>query len=228
MRNIKKYGFKFLPDMTSKRILYEVPAISFAQVRQVLETLEYASVERVMFEMMFYTGCRGQELNNMFFDMIDTSDDNPIVYWKCKKQGKPRRAKIPKAFYEELLVYRDNYRHYANRLFGVSYQTFRRYFYACRKKLPYCWQEKGLSFAHGCRLEAHVLQLKGLRKLYQTRTFKKNLELWNFNGDLALQLTSKEMQHSSTGMTAYHYIRHFDEIGNEFDLHNQKTLLAYL
>ncbi|MCA1807531.1 MAG: hypothetical protein LC687_06770, partial [Actinobacteria bacterium] len=57
------------------------------------------------------------------------------------------------------------------------------------------------------------LQLKGLRKNFQTVEFARQLAQWRGHADFALEMTSKRMRHSTASVTARHYIEGLGELG---------------
>lgn len=59
--------------------------------------------------------------------------------------------------------------------------------------------------------EEYVLQLKGLRKNFATLEFAKQYKKWK-SAEVALEFASKRMKHSTKHITAYHYLRNFDEL----------------
>lgn len=187
-------------------------AIPIRVVQEAIEDMEYASTERVMFEMLYYTGCRYPELDGMRKDKLF----GEWLYWECGKNqtGKWRKERLPQAYLAELRSYWETHRIYGNRFFGVTGETFRGYFKnIVRPRLPGSWQLRRprMTSRDGMRLE-FVYQLKGLRKNFQTLDFKKNLDEWGDPG-IAIEMTSKRMRHSSTKITARHYVENFASLG---------------
>jgi integrase len=185
-------------------------AIPLAEIKRVLEFMSYGSTVRVMFGMLFWTGARICELDNMKRGNIYDG----YVYWKTgKNQNNYRKEKLPNHFIEELQEYWDNNRILGDKMFGVKHETFRRYFNKdVRPFLGDAWREERLVFKIGTIQRENILQLKGLRKTFQTFVFAQELWKWN-NPEVALQFTSKKMRHSSTKLTAYHYLENFDVLG---------------
>ncbi len=173
--------------------------------------MSYASTCRVMFTMLALTGCRLSEMDNMKQSYLKDG----WLWWRLgKNQKNYRKVKLPDPFIQELKDYRESHRVPSDSLFGVEHRTFRRYFNrTIRKLLGGGWIEK--TEALGCNgfTEEYLLQLKGLRKSYQTLLFKAEYEKWGDPG-VALQFTSKAMRHSSERITAYHYLVNFDTLGN--------------
>jgi integrase len=185
-------------------------AIPLIEVKRVLDFMTYASTVRVMFGMLFWTGCRICELDNMRRGNI--YDD--YVYWKTgKNQNDYRKEKLPSYFINELKEYWANHKLLGERMFSCKSESFRRYFNRdVRPFLNNAWCEERLVFKQGTIQRENILQLKGLRKTFQTFVFAQELYKWN-NPEIALQFTSKKMRHSSTRLTAYHYLNNFDVLG---------------
>lgn len=192
--------------------------IPFDKALEAINFMEYGSDVRVMFEMSFLTGCRLSELNNMRVSKLFED----VLFWNIgKNQRGFRKQKLPPSYLEELKNYRENNRVYKDKLFGVSSESFRKYFHRdVRPKLSPAWQEKRLFSRKNELREEFVLQLKGLRKNYQTLEFAKQLDKWK-DSSIALEFTSKKMKHSSKHITAYHYIENFETL--QIDKYKQLT-----
>ncbi|GEM_PF-3849613 len=183
--------------------------IPFGYVIEAIEFMAYGSGLRVMFIMLFLTGCRISELDNMKISKIYGN----FIYWKLgKNQKRHRKEPLPEKYLAELKFYRENNRVYQDRLFAMNHGTFRREFNKkIRPKLSKSWQQKRLIDIQGHLQEEYFLQLKGLRKNYQTLDFAKQLKKWK-SADVALEFTSKRMRHSSKRITAYHYLENFEDL----------------
>lgn len=180
------------------------------EVRAAIGAMRYGSVERVMFQMLFYTGCRVQELDRMRRSRLY----GEFLYWPCGKNQKGwRKEKLPIAYLEELQTYWGTHAVKADHFFGVTAETFRGYFkHDMRRVLPESWQVKRPSMdASGVRLE-YRYQLKGLRKDYQTLHFKKELDKWGDPG-IAIEMTGRQMRYSTARISARHYVENFDALG---------------
>ncbi|MGV8169233.1 MAG: hypothetical protein ACP5N3_04220 [Candidatus Nanoarchaeia archaeon] len=190
----------------------ESKAIPVREIHRVLEILPYASTSRVMFEMLAFTGCRLAELDNMRWSLLKEE----WLYWKLgKNQTSYRKVKLPSQYIQELRDYRESHKVVADVLFGLTSDSFRRHFNRyTRGLIGDEWLLKSEFLKNGFFVPEYKLQLKGLRKTYQTLLFKKELEKWD-NPEVALQFTCKEMRHSSERITAYHYLVNFDSIGAE-------------
>jgi hypothetical protein len=85
----------------------------------------------------------------------------------------------------------------------------RRYFNRdVRPLLGLAWQKKRLHPGF-FKEEPYFLQLKGFRKSFGTTIFFREYEKWGDAG-VALEFASKRLQHSTTHMTAYHYLQNFE------------------
>jgi len=188
-------------------------AIPFTSLIEAVDIMEYGSDVSVMFQMLFLTGCRISELDNMDVDHLFQIDEKKfIIYWRTGKKGRIRKECLPYFYIKELNHYRKYNRVHAKRLFGIENNTFRRYFNRyVRPLLSKVWQEKRLYEVQGILQEQYVLQLKGLRKDFQTLLFKKEIEKWK-DSNVALEMVSKRMKHSSQKITAFHYIENFDSL----------------
>ncbi len=183
--------------------------IPFDKVVEALRFMEYASEVRVMFGMLFLTGCRISELSNMKPEFLFGN----ILYWGLGKNQKGyRKERLPEFYLRELDEYRRTNRIPAGFLFGIDGNTLNRYFTRdVRPKLGKDWQRRrfkprGNEFGKG-----YVYQLKGLRKTFQTLYFADQLKKWK-SSEVALEMTSKKMRHSSRRVTAYHYLCEFDNL----------------
>lgn len=187
-------------------------AIPLREVKRVLDILPWASTCRVMFEMLTLTGCRLSEMDEMKWSNIRET----ILYFKLgKNQKNYRKVQLPEKYLQELKDYRETHRVKSDFLFGVKAHTFRRYFDR-QVRLMLCgeWIAKEDVWCKGAFALEYKLQLKGLRKNYQTLLFKAEYEKWGDAG-VALEFASKAMRHSSKHITAYHYIVNFDALGVE-------------
>lgn len=186
-------------------------AIPYKYVQEAINFMEYASTTRVMFQMLVITGCRIKELNSM---KISNLYEEGWFYWTLGKNQKgTRKIKLPEFFIKELLEYRSTHRVPQERLFGVRDCTFTRYFNRdVRPHLSKAWREVRIRNRQtSLDKTEYIFQLKGLRKNFQTVLFKKEYDKWN-DANVAVLMTSKEMKHSSTHITAYHYIENFESL----------------
>lgn len=188
----------------------EGTAIPLLEVKKVLDFMTYASTTRVMFGMLFWTGSRICELDNMKRGNIYDG----YVYWKTgKNQNSYRKEKLPGYFIEELQEYWHTHRILGDQIFSCKADSFRRRFNKdVRPNLGDAWREERLVYKQSKLTRENILQLKGLRKTFQTYVFAQELYKWD-NPEIALQFTSKKMRHSSTRITAYHYLNNFDVLG---------------
>ena len=186
----------------------ESHAIPFNRVLEALSVMAHGSDIRVMFEMCFLTGCRMAELNVMRKSMLYGN----YLYWPLgKNQTGMRKEFIPNFCLSELKQYWEHHRVYGDKFFGIDSHTFTRYFNRdIRPLLNNTWHEMRIMGFQTKHME-YILQLKGLRKDFQSLLFAKELNKWK-DASVALEFTSKKMHHSSTKITAYHYIENFDTL----------------
>lgn len=184
-------------------------AVPIPAVQEVVDFLPYASTERVMFQMLFFTGCRVSELDRMQPNLIYEG----VLYWQPGKGQKGHRKEaLPESYLKEIKQYRATHRVSESKLFGCNANTFRKYFDRdVRPHLSAAWQTKRLIIRSKAFGHEYSLQLKGLRKTFQTLLFAKEWQHWGA-ADVALEFTSKRMKHSTTHITAYHYLENFDSL----------------
>lgn len=189
----------------------EINTIPFEEITDTLSRMNYASPERVMFEILAITGCRISELDKMNYSQLY---DDLLVWSLGKNQRRSRKENLPVYLVNEIKEMRSKYR-CSSKLFPISSSTFVRYFNRdVRPKLSPSWIKKRTSLERKTLKEEYVYRLKLLRKNYQTLLFKKYLDKFEGHYDIALQFTSKRMRHSSTKMTAYYYLQGIDDIKN--------------
>jgi hypothetical protein len=187
----------------------ECSAVPFEALQGLLVSLEYGSPSRVIVEMLALTGCRCASIDRMRIDRVYEG----VLYWHEGKSTRGlRRERLPEWYWDELVYYREHYDVRGVHLFGLCWASWRKQWERfVRPVLPVMWQERRLvPFGSGWR-EEYVLQLKGLRKTFQTAEFYRQLARWRDAG-VALQMTSKRMRHSSERITAHHYIKEFGRL----------------
>lgn len=184
-------------------------AIPFTRIQEVFDKVPRAHPVRVMFRMAFLTGCRLSELTTMKVKFIRDG----YIYWELgKNQSSFRKEKLPADFLAELTEYRNNHCMKGGRVFHITHNTLRRMFNRdIRPMLSDYWRQKRLRPRAGQLVREHVLQLNGLRKTFQTYYFYHE---YKKRGDasFAIEMVSKRMKHSTTHMTAHHYIQNFDAL----------------
>ena len=203
---------------TNLNLSVDGQAIPPTRIKEVLDYLPYGNQIRVMFQFLAITGSRISELDRMRTDRILKSQNKYFLIWSLGKNQKAfRKEEIPEQLVQELRESRKNRRCFQNRLFSMSSDTFRRVFNRdVRPNLSDAWTERKIKLSKGQLQTEYVLQLKGLRKTFQTLNFAQELRKWN-NPDIALEFTSKRMRHSSKHITAYHYIVNFDQVNTSMD-----------
>jgi integrase len=183
-------------------------AVPYSRFRELFHYLPRADPVRVMVLMLALTGCRLSELNRMTTDGLTGN----VLYWRLGKNQQGWRSEpLPAWYISELAEYRATHRSALGRLFGPSAYTLRRYFNRdVRPWLSAPWQRKR---AHPGYVgeEPYELQLKGFRKSFGTTVFWREYQHWRDAG-VALEFASKRLKHSTTHMTAYHYLQHFEHV----------------
>lgn len=213
---------------------YECKAIPPSEIRTAIEGMRYGSPERVMFRMLAITGCRIACLDKMTMQHLS----GRFIYWETSKVGgKWRKEHLPDDYLEELAAYRTEYRANGKRLFGISGESFVRYFNRdIRPHLGGLWNVKTNQPTTDGFGQQYLLKIKGLRKSFSTYDFARNYAKWK-DADVALEMTSKRMKHSTAHITAHHYIENFDALGikkvtTDLDplknLSNQMRILDFL
>lgn len=196
-------------------LCYEkMKGIPINEIIKAVNIMEYASTERVTFQLLTLLGCRIQELDTIkFTDIYPYNSDMYIVYWKKGKNQKGNRSElIPNTLYNELVAYRENHKVLGKHLLGAKGQTFCRYFNRdIRPKLGGQWLTKEPNPENAWR-EEYIYQIKGLRKTFVTFSFKKYYEKWK-NPDMALEQISKQMGHKTKRMTSMHYLQETEPLG---------------
>lgn len=202
-------------EETELNIENDSKAVPFDNVREILTILPYGNQIRVMVQFLAITGCRISELDNMHRTKVIPSKGKIFLFWtlgKNQTDKPPRKIELPKELYAELIECRKNRRTFLDRLFSMKHDSFRRLFNRdVRPLLSPAWREKQLEWRNGEPVKGYVLKLKGLRKNFQTLKFAKELDRWN-SPDIALELASKDMRHSTTGITIKSYIENFENL----------------
>lgn len=199
--------------MQETKIDVESHAVPFQNIAEVTDFLPYGDQIRVIFQFLVVTGSRIAEINKFVMSQLYRQEEGFILCWKLGKNQKTyRKEVIPERLVKELLYCREKNRCYQDMMFSISANSFRRYFNRdVRPHLSNAWQEKSLQLLEGHLKEQYRIQLKGLRKNFQTLMFAKELERWKDSG-VALEMVSKRMRHSSARITAYHYICNFETL----------------
>lgn len=187
----------------------EHKGIPFPVVTKAINEMAYASTERVMFEILFYTGCRITELDRMKRSNLEGNK----IYWKLGKNQKQHRWEyLPQKYLEELKDYWKTHRVYGDRFFGVTSATFKSYFdKQIRLSLGGVWLEKERVYGHNMHNWQFKYQVKGLRKVFQSFVF---YSLWDKYKDsnVAVLMVQKRMRHKSERITAVHYIQECEHL----------------
>lgn len=198
---------------TSVQVTHEAQAVPFEAVAAARERMEYASCARVMFTMLALTGCRIRALDNMKRSRL--YEGGVLMFHEGKRTTGLRRVVLPSWFVDELTEHRRSHDIVQDQLFCFKSDWLQKSFLRqIRPLMGPAWNEMVIHVYGSYERLEYKLQLKGLRKSYQTHQFALQVAKWG-SADIALEFTSKEMKHSSTRITAYHYLRNFDEINAE-------------
>lgn len=186
---------------------FGVSCVPYDAFKELLPALPYGSVLRVMTLMLAYTGMRESELDKCYVNNLCGN----TFYWclgKNQTNKRPRKEVLPECYVQELAYYRQTNRVSQDKLFGVSAETYRRYFNKHREIVGGAWKEKERL---PTRRENYVLLIKSFRKNFQTIIFAYYYQKYGDAG-VALEFTAKRMRHSSKNITAYHYIENFEKV----------------
>lgn len=181
---------------------------------QRFDIIPYASHIRVMYQALMFLGCRISELDNFKWSLIFPHKNNKYlwIYWQLGKNQKThRRELMPKKYYDELVEYRKEFGK-GDKLFTLSFEGFRKYFYEIRPLLSDAWQKKIIRPKGPRMFLEYDLQLKGLRKNWATLDWKKNFDKY-LDPTYATMRTSKNMRHSSKNITNDFYIQNLERLG---------------
>lgn len=201
-----------LKSVLDERIKTDTIAIPFSEINRVLDVLPYGCPIRCMFTHSILTGCRQTELSNMFESMMYRTIGGANIFWKCgKNQVGYRKEFLPDYFLEELSYMRAHYRGFGDRLYSPDARSFRKYFNRYRCFIGGLWNERQSIITGGVVESEYVYNLNGLRKTFATHVFYQEYQKWKDSG-VALEMTSKRMKHSTTHMTAYHYLKNFEQL----------------
>lgn len=197
------------PLMNDNNIESTGYAIPFEEVINLINCFEYGNKYRVAIEMVALTGCRLAEIDNMGVNSIYGDH----IIWKLGKNQKHyRKVKLPEWFLKEICCHLSKNQHCAERLFNFSGKELGRIVRRrARPKLGQAWHAKRpVPQKDGGIVWEYCLQVKGLRHNYATLRFKEYFDKWG--GTVAVELTAKELQHSSYRITAGHYVGNFDQL----------------
>lgn len=165
---------------------------------------KYWQAVRVMTAHLQWTGCRVAELDKMTPQKIFGN----ACYWHLGKNQKTvRKEYLPDAHLRELDEYRKQNRVPEGKLFGITADTYRRYFNRfVRPLLGARWNRQVVTVRQRDLVLDYELQLRGFRKNFQTILFA---ELWAKydEANVAILMVSKRMHHSSVETTGIHYVQ---------------------
>lgn len=173
--------------------------------------LEYGSVLSCWIKVMQQTGCRMKETDWMKHSFIKDG----IIFWKLGKNqsGYYRKEQLSADLLKEIDFMRAHHRIMHDDLFPCKTITLRRYFNKfIMPNLSPRWHEKRVILSKKGFSYERKYQLKGLRKNFQTFLFYYYWQKYN-SADLALEMVSKRMKHSSRSMTCKHYVESCEQFG---------------
>jgi len=202
----------------------EHTAIPIDTAINTIQKLSYASIERAGLILLFLTGARVSELDNMKI----TNIYNNQLFWRVGKNqnGKPRTVDLPLSFMEELANMRLKYGA-KERILPVKSDSFRRLITKLRPMMGVEWLERTPIPKGGRVNREYKLQLKGFRKLYSTKLFAEKMAEWG-SADIGLMFASKELRHSTTKMTAtYYLVEDFNKVGINKYLNKKMSDILY-
>lgn len=204
----------------------EPRAIPVPLVLEAIRKSEYANVLGLAIQYRFMTGCRGKELDHT----DPNKQSNGSIFWRLgKNQTKHfRKEHISEKWWAEYDFYRHKQGVPTKKLFHICNNTLQRYFNRdLRPILSAAWNEKIPVMRKNEICLEYRYQWSGFRKTFQTLLFAYYWTKYD-DANIAMEMVSKRMKHSSTGMTVKHYIDDCDAINAKayigmlpFDLVNQ-------
>jgi integrase len=181
-------------------------SIPYSAFREILSMVPASHPVRVGVLLLALTGCRVKELDRMGPDgLVDG-----WLHWRLgKNQRGYRREPLPDWFLAELKHYRRTHRVPEAQLLGYRSGQLTTYFNKfVRPHLGPAWQLRRPCRPGRVADDQYDLQLKGLRKSFATTVFWTEYRRWRDAG-VALSFSSKRLQHKTTHMTAFHYLKEF-------------------
>lgn len=201
--------------------------IPFEQIEYMFAYLPYATHISVGVKLLFYTGCRICELDNMRRSNIKEQS----IYWKLGKNqtGQIRKEYLPAQFIMELQTYwlRNPVR--GDHVLGVKAENISSYFNKnIRPQLNEEWNDKIECPKINPKTETfewsyeYKYQMKGFRKNWATLCFFYYYEQYR-SEKIAGTLLSARMKHSCISMTFKHYF----VIGKQINAEKYKDKLIF-
>lgn len=196
--------------MTENILLdFEGYAISFENIKRLIDFFPYGSDRRIAIELLALTGMRPSELDKITPKcfVTDPSTKNIHCVWHpAKKQKSIRNEILPDWFVKELDYFlAHNYRGWKDRLFNWDSPALRRYINKkVRPRLGKDFLKKRLQAVRGCIRYEYIIQLKSFRHTWSCKHFHDALN--KYGSELAIHMTGSRMKHSTTYMTARHYV----------------------
>jgi integrase len=220
---------------------YEGYAISFENIKRLIDFFPYGDEHRIAIELLALTGMRTVELDGISpANFWTDTNKNTFLIWKLgKNQSGTRKELVPEWFLEEVRYFlTQSFRMPHRPLFSFRGEALRYYInHFVRHRLRGDWIKKRpghRGFING----EYVLQLKGLRHTFATKVFYEALN--RFGAEVGAGIVQARMQHHSPYITCRHYtndiqtifedLEHFKgaSIGEILRHSNQIPLTAYL
>jgi integrase len=200
---------------TGATVSYELGCkpVPFEEIIKVVGFLPRGNPIKAGLTLLFLTGARMSELQNMTFNGPNGCLRGNWLYWRVgKNQGGQWRSEfIPDWALEELKEYWETHKLPHNHLYGWCARTLGRYFNRdVRPLLGPAWQEK-VAVAQKGGIHEYVLQVKGLRKSFACLVFWQEWHKWK-SASAAMEFTCKRLRHSNTGITVQHYLSSVDRL----------------
>ena len=223
-------------ETTKDNSFYEMEgrALPFDVIKNLFLSLKYASTLSIGCKLLYYTGCRIAELEEMKKENII----NGFLYWRCgKNQTKHfRKEYLPCKFIEEIKTYWKTNRTPYDKIMGVKSDAFRMYFVKNRHRLNNIWGFKIPIYQNKLIKYEYKYQLKGFRKTFATLLFYYYWRKYS-DANIGAEMVAKRMKHSAKHITITHYIENAEQIqANKFtnlmpfqivDNTNQKRITEY-
>lgn len=189
-------------------------ALTWPAIRELYDFLPWGDPVRVMARVAQQTGCHKIELNMMKKSFLH--EDGTFYFETAKKRAKQlRKVQLSMDLVKELNHYWNHHMTFKDMMFGISSDTWTRYFNRdVRPKLSHVWNEKRPTAEKGKLYLEYVCQLKGFRHTYATMKFAKAYDRYK-DAYVAAEMVAKDLKHSVKAITVRHYIFNLDLLGLE-------------
>lgn len=206
-------------ELTQKSKLYglvnlqvDAYALSWPAIKELYDYLPWGNPIRVMARVCQQTGAHKVELDLMKKSLLH--EDGTFFFECAKKRAKQmRKVQLSEDLLRELKFYWENNLTYADRMFGISSDTWTRYFNRdVRPRLSHLWNEKRPVAEKGKLVLEYVSQLKGFRHTYATMKFAKYYERYK-DAYIAAEMVARDLKHSAKAITVRHYVINLEMLG---------------